>query len=608
MPSNNKKVTISIGTDVDLRDVQNLEDLLQKIEDNPITPEIDDTSAQIGIQNIKEGFDSVKQSASEIKDVVSESLNSAGRMESMESFLALNTDEKSAKETINKIRAVTDKLPGDDVTLQNLLSQASLKDATVNFEQLGSAAADYMAGMQNFGKNATETQQDLMNYILAGNTAEVERSPILQSHIDKLKEANTIQERSLALEEALSEEGFKGVANLDTYTNKQQKFNDMLERGRINMGNLFLEGTEAGMDFLMVLDDSTGGLIGMGYALSEMASPLTSMVMGLGQMATGLSSIKNLEIADTIRGWNSAISDFGSTAITKLSNFRTTVGEVGNTLKGNILSGLNTLKTTLISVSAKAKETALSLLTMGKNALIAGANALRSAVMWGVQKIQLIASTIASYGLAAAQTILNFVMSLNPIMIVVIALTALVGALIWAYYNVDIFRQYVDGLWASINQLTSAFIGAVQNSVNQFANAINGIPTAIQNCLNWAYNLMMSHPIVKAAVDLGRAIANGFSQLGLGQHSPGKIVQAMTKELDWTEKAILNSNLRDTSAMLGSDISNSFNPDLNGNMGGYGNNITINIDNVDNEERIQQIVKAVEQALKFDNKTAGRTV
>ena len=62
---------------------------------------------------------------------------------------------------------------------------------------------------------------------------------------------------------------------------------------------------------------------------------------------------------------------------------------------------------------------------------------------------------------------------------------------------------------------------------------------------------------------------------------------------------------------IGQQMVDNFNPNFNasadGSTGATGNNITINIENVDNEERIQQIVKAVEDALKFDNLTAGRT-
>ena len=74
---------------------------------------------------------------------------------------------------------------------------------------------------------------------------------------------------------------------------------------------------------------------------------------------------------------------------------------------------------------------------------------------------------------------------------------------------------------------------------------------------------------------------------------------------------------------LGSDVVDEFgNPSLdmsyslnntlasNSNTGNGVNNpnVTINIDTVDSEDRVQQIVDAVTRALSFDNVTAGRSV
>ena len=219
----------------------------------------------------------------------------------------------------------------------------------------------------------------------------------------------------------------------------------------------------------------------------------------------------------------------------------------------------------------------------------------------------------ATGALSAAQAILNAVMSMNPIMLVVIALVALAAALIWAYYNVDWFRQMVDNAWQTLSRFGQMLVSNISNAVNTFGKVVQGIPQALQACLDWAYNLIMSHPIVQAIIWLGDKLAWGFSALGLGQGSPGKIFEAMNNELDWTEDAIYKSSLNDAGASLGANIGEGFNPNLTtGNstvMGGAsGNNITINIDSVDNEERIQQIVAAVEEALKFDNLKAGRSV
>ena len=172
-------------------------------------------------------------------------------------------------------------------------------------------------------------------------------------------------------------------------------------------------------------------------------------------------------------------------------------------------------------------------------------------------------------------------------------------------------------------------VSAATNAVNGFRNAINGIAKAVENCLNWAYNIFMSHPIVQAAVDLGRAIANGFSALGLGQHSPGRIYKAMHSELDWTSELLLSDNsLISDASRLGSDVVDAFgNPSLgvdtsfanseflnatvsDESKANGGQTLIFNIkDNViDDDKRMDKIVDEITRRLAFNNETAGRTV
>ena len=639
-----------------------VESEMRSLEDNEIEVNLRNQSAMEALDQISQGFDRLKQGASEVGQAMGDVLESAGRMEQTESFLSMNLGADVAKKKLEEIRSVTDKLPGDDVTLQNLLSQAALKDANMTteaFTQMGTAAADYMAAMQNFGKSATETQQDLMNYILAGNTAEIERSPILQSHIDKLKEGTTVQERAKLLQEALTAEGWSGIASQDIYNNKLQQFNDMIERGKMNLGGMFLEGSEGAMDFILKLDEMSGGLVGMAIALGSFASPLTDTIMGLGQMATGINAIKDL-------GFIKWLKDLE--IMTKLS-------------------------------------------------------------------------AAADWLLAGAQAVLNAVMALNPIVLVVLALVALAAALVWAYYNVDWFREAVDNAWASIVQLgqeiygalagalewlsqaftnagqsimtaitntvnwvitslqglwnyiitlgglipanvdltgnqvintvlrviafiatlpvqlamifmniiaqalgfgnnfsqtlingairaVTGFIGRIRDGVSQFASAIQGIPNALQNCLDWAYNMVMNHPIVQAIIWLGNKISEVFSSIGMGQGSPGKIYRALENELNWSQELIeKNSKLPSSAGELGKRISDRFgSPELEVRYGSstefangsiqrlaesQGNTQEINIiinGDIDNEDRLQYFVDRIRSEMNWNNRTAGRSV
>ena len=87
---------------------------------------------------------------------------------------------------------------------------------------------------------------------------------------------------------------------------------------------------------------------------------------------------------------------------------------------------------------------------------------------------------------------------------------------------------------------------------------------------------------------------------------------AIQGELNRIDKVTGETDFSGNMANMGQRMANSFNPNLdlyNGSSSmSAGLNLTINIESVDNEERIQQIVRAVETALKFDNETAGRSV
>ncbi|WP_407374152.1 hypothetical protein [Methanobrevibacter sp.] len=173
----------------------------------------------------------------------------------------------------------------------------------------------------------------------------------------------------------------------------------------------------------------------------------------------------------------------------------------------------------------------------------------------------------------------------------------------------------------------SGFIGRIQSGVSQFTSAINGIRTALQSCLDWAYNMVMSHPLVQALQWLGSQAASAFSILGLGQGSPGKIYHALENELNWSENMVDKSSLPDTTAKLGKNMADNFSPDFSfdSNVNGFANgsidkvlrvmsaeqhgDIIINIEgDVDSDRRVNQIIEVIRRELNWDNTTAGRTI
>lgn len=112
-----------------------------------------------------------------------------------------------------------------------------------------------------------------------------------------------------------------------------------------------------------------------------------------------------------------------------------------------LIGGISALTTT---VYASVKAFALSTVAFVKNR---GA-ALALATMQGVVK----AATIAWTGV---QKVLNFVLSANPIGIVITAIGALVAGVIYAYNNFEGFRKVVDKVWAAVKPLAKAIMNGL---------------------------------------------------------------------------------------------------------------------------------------------------
>ena len=232
---------------------------------------------------------------------------------------------------------------------------------------------------------------------------------------------------------------------------------------------------------------------------------------------------------------------------------------------------------------------------VGINGLVTLANSMRNL------SIVTYAKAAADYVAAAAQWALDAAMNANPIGLLIIAIVALIAVLGYLYFNNEQVRAAVDALGQTFMQVAGS-------AISYFTSAVQAIPKALEQCLQWAYNLVMNHPLVQALQWLGNQAANAFSVLGLGQRSPGKIVKAMQKELDWTSEAIYDSDLAKDTAKLGASMTNSFNPSITGGSVGGGIVLNVEVGSVDNEDRIQEIVDAIRRELSWNNTTAGRSV
>lgn len=143
-------------------------------------------------------------------------------------------------------------------------------------------------------------------------------------------------------------------------------------------------------------------------------------------------------------------------------------------------------------------------------------------------------STLATGGLTAAFTLLNFVMSLNPVGLIVAGIAALVAGVIIAYKTFDRFRAVVDGVWNAIKQLFTNAVQTFKSLPTLIIDAFKQIPAAIGNVLSGVGkvltaivtgdfksvpallktiggDLLKTNPLTGVAVKIGGSLANGVA-------------------------------------------------------------------------------------------------
>ena len=320
-----KEVKIKVAADVDDEQVKELEALLDSLADKVVGFEVavdddgldaagekeeglngsaefvidvDDAAVQQAMSNLSDGVGKAKQGVLDLKDALQEVEQAGMQSEQNQAFLQMNLGADEAKQTWKDISDIVASMPGDDNTMRSVLSTAQALGNNLSPSEMKDATAtmaDYMAGSATMGKQSLESQQDIMKYLLDGNTAELERGSIVSSQVDKLKGATTFQERQVAMQEVLNDLGYGGIANQDTMLNKQAEWEGMLYNSQDALSSMWLGAEKGAMDYVLQLNDATDGLVGMGIVAGSVAGgPIIDTVSGLGQMAMGMQAIKNL--------------------------------------------------------------------------------------------------------------------------------------------------------------------------------------------------------------------------------------------------------------------------------------------------------------------------
>lgn len=137
------------------------------------------------------------------------------------------------------------------------------------------------------------------------------------------------------------------------------------------------------------------------------------------------------------------------------------------------------------------------------------------------------AAAVASGVATAAQWLWNAALSANPIGIVVIAIAALVAGIIWAWNNVDWFREGVIAAWEWIKNAWATGTAAVTGWISDVGSNIS---TTWTNITTWTSSMVTG-------------VSNWFSQMGQRIGAAFQSVLAVAQRVfGWTPLGLIINN------------------------------------------------------------------
>lgn len=155
------------------------------------------------------------------------------------------------------------------------------------------------------------------------------------------------------------------------------------------------------------------------------------------------------------------------------------------------------------------------------------------------------AAAAASAVWTAAQKALNFVLSANPIAIVIRAIAALVAALVLAYKHCDGFREICDKVWAVIKPLANAIM-------NGLAKAFEWLADKCRQAWDWLKKILgLGGKKVEVEVNVTKTTTEKAPALDLGDYAVKPSAPAAPKSSKGSSKSSSGSSAADTGGSSG---------------------------------------------------------
>lgn len=185
-----------------------------------------------------------------------------------------------------------------------------------------------------------------------------------------------------------------------------------------------------------------------------------------------------------------------------LGNVDGAAAKMGDTLNNNLATKIETVKRSVEVFVSGALMGMFTWLEKNKGAITLIAAVVAGAALgFGLYNAAIIATRLPIILATAAQWAMNAALTANPIGLVVVAIGALVGALVWLYQNNETVRRVIDAVWAGIK---TAIAATIDWAVNTAWPALQTAWAAVSDAFVWAYENIIK-PVwdgIKAAISI----------------------------------------------------------------------------------------------------------
>lgn len=497
-----KEVTIKVTTEADIENLEELNDLLINVkgnsedvgetlttaleEANSEVEELTEQLAQIELGESDADFDEISEQLSEATDRAEEL---AEQLEAINNeTVAPEFDTSGLEEAQGAIEETKNSMEETSSTADSLTTMLAGIGATASIEQMMTTADNINNSWNRLDLtlgDAGVSMDELKSKASALSDATGRSGGVIRDYFNQM--------------------GIAGVTNTDLLSSsfealagKAYQTNQSIESMEGRLQRMIMTGNASGMSLQRLGIDANDLAQAMGVTAEEVSEAFKAMTPEQRLEAITKAMGDGTEANEMYKNSYAGLKDRASTAMAGLA------GAVGQAILPVVIPALETATQfiKLLSDGFKALPTPvqagigaiLGVVAIGTT--LVGTLGMVGKVIGGVKTgletlgmLGKVTSVISS--ISGAFSSLWGVLIANPVILVVVAIIALIAILVWAYYNVDWFREMVDGAFQKLQEFGAYIMGAFSGAIQWLGDAFNNAGQTIQTSIQGAVDFVM---------------------------------------------------------------------------------------------------------------------